>query len=90
MSGTPARASRWCRGFGEARDRPSWLKLEEEEVKLGETPSSKEEDKVEAVQLVGIDLRRTPAMLRQGGGTSMVVEMMELFHGLSERECVVE
>ena len=31
MSGTPVRASRWCRGLGEARGRPSCLKLEEEE-----------------------------------------------------------
>ena len=28
------------------------------EVKLGEAPSSKEENEVEAVQLVGVDLRR--------------------------------
>ena len=42
------------------------------EVKLGETPSSKEEDEVEAVQLIGVDRRRPPAMLRCGGGASMV------------------
>ena len=34
------------------------------EVKLGEAPSPKEEDEVEVVQLVGVDLRRPPAMLR--------------------------
>jgi len=35
MVGTPARASRWCRGLGEARGRPSCLKLEEEEEEDG-------------------------------------------------------
>jgi len=91
MSGTPAKASRWCRELGEARGRPSCLKLEEEkmEVKLGEAHSSKKEDEVKAVQLVDVDLRRPPAMLRRGGGVSMVVEMMELLHGLSERESVL-
>ena len=61
MSGTPARASRWCRGLDEARGRPSCLKLEEEEEEDGGEAwgSSKEED--EAVQLVGVDLRRPPA-----------------------------
>ena len=55
---------------------------------LGEAPSSlpKEEDEVEVVQLVGVDLWRPPAMLRRGGGDSMVVEMVELLHSLSERE----
>jgi len=38
------------------------------EVKLGEAPSSKEEDEVEVVQLIGVDLRRPPAMLRRGEG----------------------
>ena len=40
------------------------------EVKLGETPSSKKEDEVEAVQLVGVDLRRPSARWRgfNGGG----------------------
>jgi len=42
------------------------------EVKLGEAPTSKEENEVEAVQLVGVDRRRPPAMLRRGGGASMV------------------
>ena len=57
------------------------------EVKLWETPSSKKKDEVEAVQLVGVDRRRPAAILRRGGGASMVVEMMELLHGLSEIEC---
>ena len=59
---------------------------------LGEAPSSlpKEEDEVEVVQLVGVDLWRPPAMLRRGEGASMVVEMVELLHSLSERERVVE
>jgi len=43
------------------------LKLEEEEKrlreKLGEAPSSKEEDDVEVVQLIGVDLRCPPMML---------------------------
>jgi len=56
------------------------------EVKLGEAPSSKKEEEVEVVQLVGVDLRRPPAMLRRGGWALMVVEMVELLHGLSERE----
>ena len=70
-SATPARASRWWRGLGEARARRSCLKLEEEEQvgeDLGETPCSKEEDEVEVVQLVGVDLRRPPTMLRRGEG----------------------
>jgi len=50
------------------------------EVKLGEAPSSKEED--EAVQLVGVDLWRPPAILRRGGGASMVKERVKLLHGL--------
>ena len=45
------------------------------EVKLGEAPSSKEEDEVEAVQLVGVDLRR-------GRGASMVEERVKLLHDL--------
>jgi len=36
--------------------------------KLGEAPSSKEEDEVEVVQLVGVDLRRPPTMLQRGEG----------------------
>jgi len=36
------------------------------EVKLGEAPSSKEEDEV--VQLVGVDLRRPPARWRGFNG----------------------
>ena len=52
------------------------------EVKLGEAPSSKKEDEVKAVQLVGVDLRRPPAMLRRGGGASMVKERVNLLHGL--------
>ena len=51
------------------------------EEKLGEAPSSKEEDEGEVVQLVGVDLRRPPAMLRRRGGCSMVGEMVELPHG---------
>ena len=56
----------------------------------GEAPSSKEEDEVEVVQLVGVDLRRPPAMLRRGGEASMVEErVVELLHGLGrERERV--
>ena len=38
------------------------------EVKLGEAPSSKEEDEVEAVHLVGVDLRRPPARWRGFNG----------------------
>jgi len=35
------------------------------------------------VQLVGVDLRRPPAMLRRGGGASMVEErVVKLLHGL--------
>jgi len=56
------------------------------EVKLGEAPSPKEEDEVDVVQLVGIDLRRPPAMLRRGEDASMVEEMVEIIHGLRERE----
>ena len=56
------------------------------EVKLGEAPSSKKEDEVEVVQLVGVDLRRPPAMLRRGEDASMVEEMVEILHGLRERE----
>ena len=52
------------------------------EVKLGEAPSSKKEDEVKAVQLVGVDLRRPPTMLRRGGGASMVKERVKLLHGL--------
>ena len=52
------------------------------EVKFGEAPSSKEENEVEAVQLVGVDLRRPPMMLRRGGGVSMVEERVKLLHGL--------
>ena len=48
------------------------------EVKLGEAPSSKEEDEVEAVHLVGVDLRRPPAILRRGRGASMVKERVKL------------
>ena len=33
-----------------------------------EAPSSKEEDEVEAVHLVGVDLRRPPTMLQRGEG----------------------
>ena len=52
------------------------------EVKLEEAPSSKEEDEVEAVQLVGVDLRRPLVILRRGGGASMVKERVKLLHGL--------
>ena len=48
------------------------------EVKLGEAPSSKKEDEV--------DLRRPPAMLRRGEDASIVEEMVEILHGLRERE----
>ena len=52
------------------------------EEELGEAPSSKEEDEAEVEQLTGVDLRHPPAMLRQGGGCSMVEEKGELLHGL--------
>ena len=52
------------------------------EEKLGEAPSSKEEDEAEVVQLVDVVLRRSPATLRRGGGASMVEEGRELLHGL--------
>ena len=50
--------------------------------KLGGALSSKEEDEVEVEQLAGVDLRCSPAMLRRGGGSSMVREEGELLHGL--------
>ena len=37
------------------------------EVKLGEAPSSKKEDEVKAVQLVGVDLRLNLLLLRRHG-----------------------
>ena len=47
-----------------------------------EAPSSKEEDVVEVVQLIGVDLRRSPAMLRRDGGPSMVEgRVVKLLHG---------
>ena len=47
-----------------------------------EAPSSKEEDEVEVVRLVGVDLRRPPAMLWRGGEASMVEErVVGLLHG---------
>ena len=66
MGGTPARASRWCRGLGEARGRPSCLKLEEEEEEDGGEAwgSSKKEEEVVVVHLIGVDLRRPPVKLR--------------------------
>ena len=57
----------------------SLRKMEEE---LGEAPSSKEEDEAEVEQLAGVDLRHPPAMLRRGGGASMVGERRKLLHGL--------
>jgi hypothetical protein len=49
--------------------------------------SSKEEDDVEGVQLVGVDLRCPPAKLRRGGGLQWWGEKMKLLHGLRlERE----
>ena len=42
----------------------------------------KEEEEIGVVQLVGVVLRRPPAMLRRGGGASMVGEKVELLHGL--------
>ena len=38
------------------------------EVKLGKAPSSKKEEEVEVVQLVGVDLRCPTAMLWRGEG----------------------
>jgi len=48
------------------------------EVKLGEAPSSKEENEVEAVQLVSVDLQRPPARCR----ASMVEDRVKLLQGL--------
>ena len=47
-----------------------------------EAPSSKEEDDVEVVQLVGVDLRHPPTMLQGGGRASMVGKVVELLYGL--------
>ena len=47
----------------------------------------KEEEEIGVVQLAGIVLRRPPAMLRRGGGASIVGERVELLYGLGlERE----
>ena len=69
-------------GLGEAQGRPHAWSLKKRKEKLGGDPSSKEEDEGEVEQLVGVDLRRPPAMLRRGGGCSMVEEKGELLHGL--------
>ena len=44
--------------------------------------SSKKEDEGEVVQLVGVSLQHPLAMLRRGGGASMVKERVKLLHGL--------
>jgi hypothetical protein len=47
----------------------------------------KEEEEIGMVPLAGVVLLRPPAMLRRGGGASMVGESVELLHGLGlERE----
>ena len=51
------------------------------EVKLGKAPSSKKEEEVEVVQLVGVVLRRPPVKLRRVGAL-MVDERVKLLHGL--------
>ena len=48
------------------------------EEKLGEAPSSKEEDEAEVVQLIGVVLRRSSGKV----GASMVGGLVELLHGL--------
>jgi len=48
----------------------------------------KGEEEIGVVQLAGVVLRRPPAMLRRGGGASMVGEKVELLHGLGLREKV--
>ena len=52
------------------------------EEKLGEAPSSNEEDEVRWCGSSGVDLRGPPAMLRRRRRCSMVGEMVELLHGL--------
>jgi len=60
----------------------SLRKMKRMKEKLGEAPSSKEEDEGEVVQLIGVGLQCPPVMLRRGGGASMVGERRELLHGL--------
>ena len=61
--------------------------MEDEEDEGKAWRSSKKEDEGEVVQLVGVGLQHPLAMLRRGGGASMMGESVELLHGLGlERE----
>jgi len=55
-------------------------KMKRMKEKLGEAPKKKM--KGGGVQFVGVGLQHPLAMLRQGGGASMVGERRELLHGL--------